>query len=113
MLEAHLKHYHKDRISTSPASSLVYSDNSSLISGTWPLKETLFGEILISEPTEEPPEVFDTDDPVDPEPIETVDTRTQRSIYQCSCGWEGTEFWSQNPSGVPIRYQKLPDSRCK
>ena len=33
MLEAHLKHYHKDRISTSPASSLVYSDNSSLISG--------------------------------------------------------------------------------
>jgi len=87
MLEAHLKHYHKDRISTSPASSLVYSDNSS----------------LISEPTEEPPEVFDTDDPVDSEPIETVDTRTQRSVYQCSCGWEGTEFWSQNPSGVPIR----------
>jgi hypothetical protein len=88
MLEAHLKHYHKDRISTSPASSLVYSDNSS----------------LISEPTEEHPEVFDTDDPVDSEPIETVDTRTQRcSVYQCSCGWEGTEFWSQNPSGVPIR----------
>ena len=56
-----------------------------------------------SEPTEEHP-VFDTADPVDSEPIETVDTRTQRSIYQCSCGWEGTEFWSQNPSGVPIRY---------
>jgi len=89
MLEAHLKHYHKDRMNTtSPASSLVYSDNSS----------------LISEPVDEPPEVFDTDDQaIDSEPVETVDIRTQRSIYQCSCGWEGTEFWSQNPSGVPIR----------
>lgn len=88
MLEAHLKHYHKDRISTSPALSLIYSDNSS----------------IVSEPTEEQPEVFDTDDQADSESIETVDTRTQRcSVYQCSCGWEGTEFWSQNPSGVPIR----------
>lgn len=82
MLDAHLKHYHKDRVQTSPASSVVFSDNSS----------------LISEPTEEPIEVFEQEEEI----IDTIDTRT-KTIFQCSCGWEGTEFWSQNPSGVPIR----------
>lgn len=36
--------------------------------------------------------------------IDEIDTFTHRSVtYQCSCGWEGAEFWSQNPSGVPLR----------
>ena len=35
--------------------------------------------------------------------VDEIDTYPQRVSYQCSCGWEGAEFWSQNPSGVPLR----------
>ena len=51
--------------------------------------------------------------------IDEIDTFTHRSVtYQCSCGWEGAEFWSQNPSGVPLRlvlllYFQKYNSHCR
>ena len=88
MLDSHLKHYHPE-LSPSPVRSNEKTPRSKTVS------ESTEEDVVTSAPPSS--RVAESESEID-----LVDTR-QKVVYQCSCGWEGSEFWSQNPSGVPIR----------
>ena len=85
-LEAHMKHYHPDVIVEPhpvflPQTIQLQSTNSAALSEDG---SSLAGTRDNSSASE--------DDIVQP-----------IKLYQCSCGWEGEQFWSETPDGIPMR----------
>jgi len=103
MLEAHIKHYHP-MLSYSPVGTPKTTPRSTprrtpKIKTPSPVKRAILSE---SE-DDNSSIVSENSVPKSEQSVDEIDTYPQRVSYQCSCGWEGAEFWSQNPSGVPLR----------
>ena len=87
-LEAHMKHYHPDVIIDPPFSPQTICLESRNSASPSDVGSSLAGTRDNSSASENERE-------------EEI-LQTQK-VYQCSCGWEGEQFWTETSQGVPMR----------